>query len=117
MNLKVDENLPRALVVFFRESGHDAHSVEDQGLAGEPDENIAEACRSEGRVLVTFDTDFTDIRTFPPAQYSGIAVLRPKGQDLRNTLRLGRQLLDRMASHPIGGQLWIVEDSRIRTGV
>ncbi len=115
MKLKLDENLPRALLALFRESGYDALSVEDQGLAGKSDGEIAEACRNEDRILVTFDTDFTDVRTFPPSEYSGIAVLRPRGQGSRATVRLGRRLLDRMESHSIGGQLWIVEDSRIRT--
>ena len=114
MRFKIDENLPKALEILFAESGHDAISVEDQGLAGQPDGRIADVSHSEGRALVTLDTDFTDIRAFPPSLYSGIVVFRLRSQGLRSVLSFGRRFLDRLENESLVEQLWIVEDGRIR---
>ncbi|WP_420634450.1 DUF5615 family PIN-like protein [Candidatus Palauibacter sp.] len=75
MKYKLDENLPRDLVALFRDSGHDAVTVLDQGLSGASDFRLASICVSEDRAIVFLrvvqDTD-------------------------------------------LQGQLWIVEETRIR---
>ena len=114
MRFKVDENLPNALADLFVEAGHDTVSVEDQGLAGESDGTIADICRDEARALVTLDTDFADIRVFPPPLYGGIVVLRPKSQGLRSVLNLGERFLNGLENESLAGKLWIVEEERIR---
>ena len=50
----------------FQARGHDALTVRDQGMRGDPDSRIASACLSEGRGLVTLDLDFADVRRYPP---------------------------------------------------
>ncbi len=77
MRFKTDENLPREVAEHLVQSGHDALRVDEQGLMGVADPGIAAVCLVEGRAIVTLDTDFMDIRRFPPEQYSGILVLRP----------------------------------------
>lgn len=67
MGSKLDENLPVDLAEVFREAGHDAVTVLDQHLVGARNSDLASVCRDEGRGIVTFDTDFADIRTYPPA--------------------------------------------------
>ena len=37
---------------------------------------MAPACTGGERVLVTQDLDFADMRTYPPAEYSGIVVFQ-----------------------------------------
>jgi hypothetical protein len=51
--------------------GWDCLTVADQGFAGHPDSDIAEVCQTEGRILVTLDVGFADIRSYPPKGYSG----------------------------------------------
>jgi predicted nuclease of predicted toxin-antitoxin system len=63
LKFKIDENLPLEIVDSLRRAGYDAFTVEDQGLKGATDFNIAAVCKKEGRIIVTLDTDFTDIRT------------------------------------------------------
>ena len=55
MQFKLDENLPESLASEFEAAGHEAVSTVAQGLQGELDSRIAEACREEGRILVTLD--------------------------------------------------------------
>jgi predicted nuclease of predicted toxin-antitoxin system len=66
VRFKLDENLPSELASLFREFGHDAVTVLDQGMGGTDDSDLASACAREQRVLVTLDKDFSDIRTYPP---------------------------------------------------
>ena len=114
MQFKMDENLPLQLKELFAEAGHDAVTVLDQGLGGAPDSSIASVCLAEGRVLVTQDLDFADIRTYPPEQCHGIVVFRLSNQSRDTLLSVGARLLESLTGGSLGGQLWIVEDQRIR---
>ena len=55
MRFKLDENIPLELREVLRVAGHDAQTVLDQGLGGFGDQDIAAACRREGRVIITFN--------------------------------------------------------------
>ena len=66
MNFKLDENLHPENGELLRERGHDVATVHDQGLRGHEDQEIAEVCRQEGRILLSFDLDFSNIQMFPP---------------------------------------------------
>lgn len=75
-----------------------------------------EACRIEGRVLITLDRDFSQIPRFPPSGTSGIVILdlgqrRPGPQALLDRLK---SFLAVLASRPLTGRLWIVEPGRVR---
>jgi predicted nuclease of predicted toxin-antitoxin system len=114
MRFKTDENIPLEAVDLLRAAGHDALSVFDQSLAGRPDGRIASVCQQEGRALITLDTDFSDIRTYPPADYPGLLVLRLPRQGVREVTRVIRRLLEVLATNDCHGQLWIVERDRVR---
>ncbi len=114
MQFKLDENLPFELADLFRKAGHDAVTVLEQGLGGARDSDLASACIHEGRAIVTFDTDFSDIRTYPPGAYSGIVVFRLENQARDHVLEIGTRFLRVLSGAMLDGQLWIVEESRIR---
>ena len=114
MLFKLDENLPGTLVNLFAEAGHDAVTVSEQDMIGASDPRIASVCRSEGRALVTLDMDFADIRTYPPKDYSGLVVFRLGRQGPGHVLRVAIKLLEMLPETSLEGQLWIVEDGRIR---
>lgn len=114
MRFKLDENLPVELADLFRQAGHDAVTVLDQGHGGSPDRRLANICRQEDRTLVTFDTDFADIREYPPRTHPGIVVLRLDNQARGHTLAVGARFLRLLPGNSLDGQLWIVEDTRVR---
>ena len=114
MRVKLDENLPIQFKCLFTESGHDAATVADEGLGGASDVEVATVCVGEQRVLVTQDLDFSDIRTYPPAEHSGIVVFRLSNAARDAVLEVGAVLIERLGGSSPEGQLWIVEDSRIR---
>ena len=114
MRFKLDENLPIELAEMFREAGHDAVTVLDQHLVGARDSELASVCRCEDRAIVTLDTDFADIRTYPPDAHPGLVVFRLNAQARDHVLGIGTRLLDVLSGATLSGQLWIVEESRIR---
>ncbi|HEX4514421.1 MAG TPA: DUF5615 family PIN-like protein [Polyangiaceae bacterium] len=111
---KVDENVPRDAVTALQGAGYDALSVVDQSLGGKADAIVFDVCRHDGRVVVTLDLDFSNVRVFNPAGNPGIIVLRPRSQDVASIVALVKRILTALASEPIVGMLWIVEDDRIR---
>ena len=76
MRFKLDENMPHDLALFLNAIGHDAETVQEEGLSGYADENLLPIAHQENRILLTFDLDFADIREYPPGSHSGIIVFR-----------------------------------------
>ena len=77
MKLKLDENLSRHLKQILASLGHDATTAVEEGLLSQPDAVIAKAAHSEGRVLLTLDVEFADLRKYPPGSHSGVVLFRP----------------------------------------
>jgi predicted nuclease of predicted toxin-antitoxin system len=114
VRFKLDENIASELAAFLRGNGHDASTVTEQRLSGADDVAIAAVVRDEGRVLVTFDLDFSDIRRYPPQNFPGLIVLRIARQDPEWILAVFQRLLERLPRDGIDRELWIVEDVGIR---
>jgi predicted nuclease of predicted toxin-antitoxin system len=114
LKLKIDENLPRESATILLNAGFEADTVFDERLTGADDSEIAARSRAEGRVLVTLDLDFSNIRTYPPAEHAGIIVLRVKRQDRHTILALTQRIALALANRTPAGELWIVETDRIR---
>ena len=114
MKFKVDENLPIEVATTLRQAGHDAATVLEQHLGGSDDAQLAALCQLEGRILVTLDMDFSDIRNYPPAEYPGLVVLSPRQQDKPYVLDVFMRLVQVLDQEPIEGHLWIVEETQLR---
>jgi predicted nuclease of predicted toxin-antitoxin system len=76
MKVKLDENLPVALVETITALGHDVDTVPMEGLTGHPDDAVWSAAQAEGRLIVTQDLDFADVRRFAPGTHAGILLVR-----------------------------------------
>jgi predicted nuclease of predicted toxin-antitoxin system len=114
VKFKLDENLSPSLLAMFAAAGHDAHSVVQQALGGQPDERVIDVCRREGRALITLDLDFSNILAYPPANFTGIVVLRLNDQAHVTVKAAIQRVLDFLPQEPVVGALWIVEERRIR---
>lgn len=115
MRFKIDENLPVEVAELLRAKLHDAMTIIDQHMVGELDPKVASVCKSEERTLITLDLDFSDIRSYPPSQYSGIIILRPRTQSKADVLALVNKLIPLLdGSEKLIGNLWIVQENGIR---
>ena len=114
MRFKVDENLPIEVADLLTAAGHDAATVNHEGVGGAKDPDLAGLVQREQRVLVTLDGGFGDIRSHPPHEYPGLVVLRLPRQDKAFVLQTCQRLVGQLAKEPLAGRLWIVEANRIR---
>jgi len=114
VKLKTDENLPVEAADILRAEGHDVLTVNEQGLGGVCDADLAAVCRSEGGVLISLDVDFSDIRIQAPGTHPGIVVLRMSRQDKASILSVVRRLVTSLGAEQVVGRLWIVDERRIR---
>ncbi len=114
MKFKTDQNLPIEVADLLRAAGHDATTVGEQQLGGAIDTKVVSVCRREGRVLVTLDLDFANIRNYPPDHYPGLIVLRLTRQDKPKVLKTVARIIPLLASEEVTGRLWIVDEHQIR---
>ena len=114
MRFKLDENLPGSAAAFLHESGHDVSTALEEGLSGASDSSLLRAAESEERALITLDVGFGDLRLYPPGSHSGIIVLRPRNQSRERIVEILQRLQNAQQAEPISGQLWIVDEHRIR---
>jgi predicted nuclease of predicted toxin-antitoxin system len=77
MKLKLDENLSRHLKPGLMALQHDVMTAADEDLLSRPDTDIARAALREGRMLLTLDVEFADLRKYAPGSHPGIILFRP----------------------------------------
>lgn len=114
MQFKIDETLQIEIAQSLINAGHDAKTVNEQRLQGVKDPVLMDLFSSEHRVLVTLDTDFSDIRAYPPRELSGIIVLRVGCQAKQHIIEVFNRIIPLIGSEPLKQHLWIVEETRIR---
>jgi predicted nuclease of predicted toxin-antitoxin system len=114
VKFKVDENLPVEVADRLQQASYDALTVPEQHLSGSPDPEVASVCQEERRALVTLDTNFADIRAYPPDQFFGLIVLRLQRQDKPHVLEVLEHLVPMLPREPLERHLWIVEETRVR---
>ncbi len=76
MRIKLDENLPGSLAAALSALGHDADTVEQEGMQGQADPGVWRAAQHEGRFFITQDLDFSDVRRFRPGTHVGLMLVR-----------------------------------------
>lgn len=76
MRIKLDENLPTALVSVLASLGHDVDTVPSERVAGASDPEVWRAAQRSKRFLITQDLDFSDIRRFAPGTHAGLLLVR-----------------------------------------
>jgi predicted nuclease of predicted toxin-antitoxin system len=114
VKVKLDENITGAANSLIAQHGHEVHTVVDEGLTGATDSVVIQACRSDERMLVTFDVGFGNLRAYPPGTHPGIVLLRLADQRPDATLDVLRRFLIGHVLDELAGALIIVSDDRVR---
>jgi len=76
VKLKLDENIPSSAAGRLAALGFDADTVLDEALGGCSDADVWAAAQTEGRLFVTQDLDFSDVRRFAPGAHQGLLLVR-----------------------------------------
>jgi predicted nuclease of predicted toxin-antitoxin system len=115
LKIKLDENLGAIAKDLFVQAGYDTHSVFDEKLGGASDDTIFRAIITEGRCLVTLDTDFNDIFRFGFEQSEGVIILRPKTRLTQQIIALLlKKIIQFLSETSPKGCVWVVEPSKVR---
>lgn len=111
MKLKLDENLSRRLKPILQALSHDVTTAADEGLLSQPD--TAEAKR-EGRMLMTLDLEFGDLRKYPPGDHPGIMLFRPRSFGPLAVNRFIAEFIRDAELQSLAGCVVVVDPSRVR---
>jgi predicted nuclease of predicted toxin-antitoxin system len=115
MKIKLDENLPAGLVDLLRSAKFDVATAVEESLGGAKDALVTAAIKREGRLFMTYDLDFADIRKHPSGSHAGIVVFRLQDQRWRALEGPARRLVKSGLLERLHGRLAIVDEVRVRT--
>jgi predicted nuclease of predicted toxin-antitoxin system len=114
MKLKLDENLSRHLKDILIALQYDVLTAADQGLLSKSDMEIAEWVRNEGRLLLSLDLEFGDLRKYPPGSHPGIIVFRPRSFGPLAVNRIVEEFIKETDLSLLSGCVVVVEPTRVR---
>jgi predicted nuclease of predicted toxin-antitoxin system len=114
VKFKIDENLPAEIADDLKDVGHDADTVESEGLAGADDQLLLSHVQSDGRTFLTMDKGIANVRAYPPLHYSGIILFRLRSSGRKSTLSAVRRALPTLLQLPLSGHLFVVSETSIR---
>lgn len=107
--IKLDENLGLAHKNLLRELGYEADRVYDEGLSGASDEEVWRVVRAEGRLLITLDLDFSDVRRYPPGTHPGILLIRANSNSSVAVLEILRRVASEGSLDSLAGCLAVAD--------
>ncbi len=114
MRIKLDENLGRTHAALLAEQGHQVERTYEEGLSGEADQVVWEMVCAEDRFFITLDTDFSDVRRFPPGTHPGILLLRPRSRGRNAVLNLLRRVVEEHSIETLRGCLAVARETHTR---
>lgn len=114
MRLKLDENLSRHLKATLAVLGHDVTTAADEGLLGQSDTAVGAAAAREGRVLLTLDLEFGDLRKYPPGTHPGVVLFRPRSFGPLAVNRFVERFAQESDLQELAGAVVVVEPGRVR---
>jgi predicted nuclease of predicted toxin-antitoxin system len=114
VKLKLDENLSRHLKPVLLLLGHDTETADDEGMLSRPDTEVGRAAREAGRILLTLDLEFGDLRKYPPGGHPGIVLFRPRDFGPLSVNRFVERFVRDTNLEELAGCLAIVEPFRVR---
>lgn len=112
----LDQNIPRPIKSWLKEKcpHWQVIHVALTDLSGKSDHDIFEWAQRHHAIIITYDEDFADQRSFPVHQHHGIIRLRVWPTTIEETQRALARLLEEFSDDEITGALVIIDRHRIR---
>jgi predicted nuclease of predicted toxin-antitoxin system len=112
----LDQNVPRALADWLRgmRPSWVVQHATDVGLAGKSDRAVFEWAQAHQAIIITFDEDFADQRSFPVGKHHGVVRLRVWPTTIEETRAALERLLAEVQDGELLGALVIIDRTRIR---
>jgi predicted nuclease of predicted toxin-antitoxin system len=114
--LLLDQNIPEAITRWRREKfpAWKVSHVKEIKLDGRPDSEIFRWAQTHQAIVVTYDEDFADTRSFPLGSHHGIVRLRVWPTTVEETQSALERLLTRVPETDLNGSLVIIDREKIR---
>ena len=111
MRFLVDMCMDVRVAQWLRSAGHDAVHLREQGLQSLPNGEIFGKAASEGRTVVTFDLDFSEIAALSRGERASVIVFRLQNTRHEHVIgRLGVVLAESSAALESGAVISVEED-------
>ena len=114
MKIKLDHNLSRHLRGTLESFDHDVDTAFDEGLARATDKEVLHAATAEDRILFTLDTDFLNLKRYPPKRHAGVVVFRPSRQGAVAVMKIVEAFVRSADLRKYRKRTALVERTRIR---
>ena len=114
LKIKLDENLGKTAQKVLNDAGYKTERPSDEGISGYADEKIWEFVCKEKLFFITLDSDFSDIRKFPPGSHSGILILRLANQSREIVGRTLTKIIKECPIETLKGCLTVADESHTR---
>ncbi len=116
IKLVLDQNIPRILVAFVQKHRPtwEVHHVIEIGLEGRSDSEIYEWAQRNEAIVVSFDEDFADARTYPLGKHHGVVRLRVWPTSIREIEGALLRLWNSIPDQELSGSLIIIHNDKIR---
>jgi predicted nuclease of predicted toxin-antitoxin system len=114
MKFFADECVYAATTQLLRTRQQDVVTAQDAGLSGKSDEEILAYAVEHGRVLITIDMDFSNIRRFPPKSYIGIIVLKIRPRTAEKVHNVLEQVLRELDDEQLSKSLVMIDQGKYR---
>jgi len=110
-----DECTFDSTVEFLRNEGWDVTTVKEIGLRGAKDPEVLNKAQEMEAVFITRDSDFGDVRRFPPSAYQGVIVLKMTYRTSNEVHAVLRKMLREVKEDEFVGTLFVVDHNKWRT--
>ena len=114
MKLLLDMGLAPRTADFLRGAGHDADHVGIRKLPKLPDSEIMALAASEGRVMITFDLEFSRIVALQRRSQPSIILIRLDHFSTDGVNSMLMNLLERHAAELEAGAIIVIDEHRVR---
>ena len=116
LTVLLDQNIPRVIASWLRNIRPTwvVHHTSDVQLSGKSDEAVFSWAVQNRALIISFDEDFADGRSFPAREHHGIVRLRVWPTTIEETQQALDRLLREVSDEELTGALVIVDRSRIR---
>ena len=114
MRIKLDENLPDALMPVLEALGHDVDSVPEEKMQGRDDDAVWEASQQAQRFLMTQDLDCSSALKYVPGTHHGILLVRLRDPGRLALLEIVKRLFETEPVETWRGCLAVVTERKLR---
>jgi predicted nuclease of predicted toxin-antitoxin system len=114
MNLLLDMGLAPRTADYLRGQGHDADHLTHRGLQRISDQNIMQLAADEGRIVVTFDLEFSRILAIQRMVNPSVILLRLERFTTDDVNLILSDVLAKHAAELTSGAIIVVDPHRVR---